>query len=67
MARKYSRPERIQDILRFCDQCADDVFIKAAARYRQLERDGQLPEPIDPEHEVSEFLGDNYAPHRFVI
>jgi GT2 family glycosyltransferase len=68
MAHKYSRPERVEAVLKFCDQTSmDDVFAKAAARYRELRQLGELPTPIDPDYGVSEFYGDDYAQHRFVI
>ncbi|MCA8077995.1 glycosyltransferase family protein [Burkholderia cepacia] len=68
MAHKYSRPQRVEEILQMCDHLSsDDVFSKAAARFRELRRDGKLPQALDHEHRVSEFYGDDYARHRFVI
>ncbi len=68
MAHKYSRPERVGAVLKFCDQhTSDEVFAKAAARFREMRKQGELPVPIDPEYRVSEFYGDDYALHRFVI
>ncbi|WP_186208722.1 glycosyltransferase family 2 protein [Burkholderia gladioli] len=68
MAHKYSRPQRVEEILHMCDRfSSDEVFAKAAARFRELRQRNELPEPLDPEHRVSELHGDNYARHRFVI
>lgn len=68
MAHKYSRPQRVEDILQMCDRfSSDEVFAKAAARFRELRQRNELPEALDAEHRVSELHGDNYAHHRFVI
>lgn len=68
MAHKYSRPKRVKEVLAMCDHLsADEVFAKAAARFREMEELGELPEALDPEHRVSEFHRDDYAIHRFVI
>jgi GT2 family glycosyltransferase len=69
MAHKYSRPKRVQEVLAMCDHLAasDEVFGKAAARYREMQDLGELPQPLDPDHRVSEFHRDDYAIHRFVI
>jgi GT2 family glycosyltransferase len=67
MAQKWSRPERVSALLRFCDDQTDEVFLKAAREFRAREREGRLPPSLDPAHEVSEFLGDNYCVHRFVL
>lgn len=68
MAHKYSRPERVEDVLRMCDHLSDDeVFAKAAAKFRKMRDLGELPDPLDQNHLVSEFYNDDYARHRFVI
>lgn len=68
MAHKYSRPQRVEEVLQMCDHLAsDDVFAKAAARFREMRKMGELPEALDPDHRVSEFYHDDYARHRFVI
>lgn len=68
MAHKYSRPQRVEEVLQMCDTLSsDDVFAKAASRFREMRELGELPEPLDPEHRVSQFYQDDYAHHRFVI
>lgn len=68
MAYKYSRPDRLNEVLAVCDKYAsDEVFARAASNFRSREKIGKLPAQIDPEHKVSEFYNDNYCRHRFVI
>ena len=38
---------------------------KAAQEYRKREKEGTLPQMIDPEHKIGRFLGDEYCKMRF--
>ena len=68
MAHKYSRPKRVEEVLQMCDHLSEDeVFAKAAAKFREMRELGELPEPLDRDHRVSQFYNDDYAKHRFVI
>lgn len=67
MAHKWSRPQRVAELLDFCDRTGGDIFGKAASEYRRRAAAGQVPTPIDPGHQVSVFEGDLYARHRFAL
>jgi GT2 family glycosyltransferase len=68
MAHKYSRPQRVEEVLQMCDhRSEDEVFAKAAAHFRDLRTKNTLPKPLDVNHQVSQFFHDDYAHHRFVI
>jgi hypothetical protein len=38
---------------------------KAATRFLARQAAGELPAPIDPEGQVAQFLGTDFAEHRF--
>ena len=65
LAWKYSRPDLVESWL--ADLLASPLELRAkAARAFSSRRDaGNLPEPCDPEGRVAQFIGDNFAIHRF--
>ncbi len=68
MAHKWSYPERVQKLLWTYEESTNPNHKKAAEHYRQLEREGKLPTPIDPEHKVGRFVdGGYYAENRFTL
>ncbi len=68
MAHKWSYPERVQKLLWTYEESTNPNHKKAAEHYRQLEREGKLPTPIDPEHKVARFVdGGYYAENRFTL
>jgi GT2 family glycosyltransferase len=67
MAHKWSNPERVKKLLRIYSESANKNLNKAVEHYRQMEREGKLPTPIDPEHKVARFVGDYYAENRFTL
>lgn len=68
MAHKWSYPERVQKLLWTYSESTNPNQKKAAEHYRQLEREGKLPTPIDPEHKVGRFVdGGYYAENRFTL
>ncbi len=68
MAHKWSYPGRVQELLRAYSESSNQNHKKAAEHYRQLEREGKLPIPIDPEHKVGRFVdGGYYAENRFTL
>ena len=67
MAHKWSYPERVKLLLRNFKQSDDENAQKAAAVFEKREAAGTLPQPIDKEHKVAKFIGDNYSKHRFEL
>ncbi len=65
LAWRYSRPDLAEQILGALDASSDERLRSAAARLHQRQRSGALPEPLDPEHRVAQFVGPDYAVHRF--
>lgn len=66
MAHKWSNPQRVKQLLNQFD-AENDITRKAANEYRRREKEGLLPEPIDPDHKIARFYGDYYAENRFVL
>lgn len=64
---KYSRADLTNRWLVEFEATGEENYLKAAASFRQRERDGTLPVQIDPEGKVAMFVDGNYAPHRFSL
>lgn len=67
MTWKWSRPDittRLLDVFRASDL---DFLNKAAATFESRREAGKLPEPVDDDHKIGQFIGDAYAAHRYVI
>lgn len=64
IAHKYSMPDRVDRLLEVF-RAGDADQIRAAAEYDRRRSDGRLPSPIDAEHVIAQFIGDNYARHRY--
>jgi GT2 family glycosyltransferase len=62
---RYSRRDLALARLARLEAADDEVSRTAAAGLRARIEAGGMPEPIDPEHRVGEFLGEDYARHRF--
>lgn len=65
MAHKYSNPKRVEKLLKQFDRIGGEDEKRAANEYRKRRESGKLPVPIDEEHKVSKFIGDNYSLMRF--
>ena len=65
MAYKYSNPDRVEKLLNQFESVGGTDEKKAAAEFRKRREEGRLPAPIDPEHKVAKFIGDNYSLMRF--
>ena len=66
MAHKRSNPERVRKLLEVFSAGGENEQ-KVVAEYRKREKEGTLPQPIDPEHRVARFIGDFYSEHRFFL
>lgn len=67
LAYKYSRPDLTARWLVDFDASGDDNLLKAAASFRTREAEGALPEPVDAQHQVGQFVDGYYAKHRFPL
>lgn len=67
LAHKWSNFEYLSDVIRNFSASDDETVIRALNEYRRREETGRLPTPIDPENKVAQFIGGNYAKHRFVL
>lgn len=64
LAHKYSRPDLVASLLRtYAEQ--NEYTRDAAADFERRRAAGSLPDPIDPEHRVAQFVNGNYAVHRY--
>lgn len=66
LAYKWSNPSRVNNLLRIFDR-GEENEKKAAAVFRKKEKEGKLPHPIDPDHRIAQFVGDNYSESRFSL
>ena len=67
MAQKWSRPDRLRELLAGFEASEDPNLLKAARHFRAREAAGTLPTPIDPDHKVGEFDGVFFARHRYAL
>ncbi|MDA8310582.1 MAG: glycosyltransferase family 2 protein [Actinomycetota bacterium] len=62
---RYSRQDLALERLAAMERADDETVRDAARVLRARIEAGRMPEPIDPDHEVAEFVGGDYARHRF--
>ncbi|HTX62497.1 MAG TPA: glycosyltransferase family 2 protein [Acidimicrobiales bacterium] len=62
---RYSRRDLALERLDALEASTEELSRTVAATLRARVDAGEMPEPIDPEHRVGEFVGDDYARHRF--
>jgi hypothetical protein len=62
---KYSRPDLTEGYLRRFAISGDPELERVAAAFAERKRTGKLPTPLDPDHEVGQFIAGAYATHRF--
>jgi GT2 family glycosyltransferase len=67
LAHKWSRPALVAKILADFDKSGDDDMLRAAAMFRERREQNRLPQPIDRDHKVGQFIGIFYAKHRFPL
>ena len=65
LAHKYSNPRRVRSLIRRLRTEGSAPALKAVNEYERRRDAGSLPTPIDADHRVAQFIGDNYATHRF--
>lgn len=62
---RYSRQDLALDRLEQLEAANDEISRTVAKELRARVEAGRMPEPIDPDHVVGEFVGGEYAHHRF--
>lgn len=67
MAQKWSNPERVSSLLQIFRNSDDENLRKAASAFEKRQEEGTLPEPIDKDHKVAEFIGDFFSQQRFTM
>lgn len=65
MAHKWSNPKRKRELLKSYEK-GDEMLREIAEKFREKERKGLLPTPIDPKHTVSYFKDGYYTDNRFI-
>lgn len=67
MAYKWSNPNRLRHLLSQFQNSHEPNMKKAADAFILKKSNGELPDPLDSEHKIAEFVGDYYTKHRFVM
>jgi hypothetical protein len=65
LAHKYSRPDRVKAIRKDLLAHGSEAQRKAVADFDGRAAEGRLPEPLDHDHAVGQFVAGNYARHRY--
>lgn len=65
LAYKYSRDDVLSRNLRAFEASADADLQKALREFESRRSEGRLPDRLDAEHRVAQFVGGNYTTHRF--
>jgi hypothetical protein len=67
MAWKYSRPDLVEQWSHELVMGGQVEHQRAVETFQRRQREQALPQPIDPSGTVAEFVGYNYAEHRFGV
>ncbi len=62
---RYSRPDVAERNLKDLESSGDELLQAVAAEMRERQRRHRMPDPLDPEGKVAEFVEDQFAEHRF--
>ena len=65
MAYKWSNPERVEKLIKQFEDSNGEIEAEVLKEFHKREKEGTLPVPLDPEHKVAEFVGDDYGHSRF--
>lgn len=65
LARKYSRDDIAERIVHDFVSGTDPVYHRVVQEVGLRAAEGRMPAPLDPEGRVAQFVGGNYARHRF--
>ena len=67
MAWKYSRPDLVDQRMEELSSTEEPLYERAVTNFLKRQESGTLPEPLDKEHRVAEFVGHYYGQHRFDV
>ncbi len=67
LAHKWSRADIVEAILKDFRANGNAFTTKAMMTFEQRRSEGKLPTPVDPKHEIGEFINGFYAKHRFAL
>lgn len=67
LAYKWSNIERVKYLLNLYKNKGGGEEVKAANEFERRQKEGRLPECIDREHQIAQFLGDEYCEMRYKI
>lgn len=62
---KWSNTERTEQLVSQFMRCGCEAEKKAATEFKKRMEENRLPEQIDPEHRIAQFIGDEYCQMRF--
>jgi hypothetical protein len=65
LAWKYSRPDLAEQWASDLERSDMELQRRAAQSFREKQAAGTLPTPLDPDGRVAEFIGTDFAEHRF--
>jgi GT2 family glycosyltransferase len=65
MAHKWSRPGLVKLIEMYLSTGGSERQRAALKAFREKRDRNELPQPIDAEHKIGQFIDGNYARHRF--
>jgi GT2 family glycosyltransferase len=65
LAHKYSRPDRVKEIRTDLLAHGTEAQRRAVADFDRRADEDRLPQPIDADHAVGQFVAGNYARHRY--
>jgi GT2 family glycosyltransferase len=67
LAHKWSRPDLVEEYHRFFEKSGDENQKRAAQVFSERRLKNQLPPPRDGAHKIGQFIGYNYAKHRYPL
>lgn len=67
LAYRYSRPDIAERNLAMLSASSDPRHQEAVARVRERQRADRMPAPLDADGKVAQFVGVDYAVHRFTL
>lgn len=67
MAYKWSRLDILRDILSYFENSGISYYEKAAEEFKRRERENKLPNQVDSNHKIGEFISSNYGKMRFSL
>lgn len=67
LTHKWSRPDLTEKFLTYFERSDAPELLKAAQEFRRRQTAETLPEPIDANHQIGQFIDGNYAKHRFAL